>query len=137
MSKPAGRFVLIAVVVLGLTLGLLGSLANRASARTARTSVAEFTIEARGMAFYLEDSASGNPTLTVAPGDTVRIRLINRDRGMQHDLVLPELDAGTKLLTGDGASTTFEFQAPQQPGVYEYVCTLHQAMMRGRLVVRG
>ncbi len=137
MSKPANRFLLIAVIALGGTLALLGSLTKRASARTATTPVAEFTIEARSMAFYLQDSTTANPTISVSPGDTVRIRLINRDRGIQHDLVIPELDVGTQLLTGDGASAVFQFQAPQEPGVYEYVCSLHRAMMRGRLVVRN
>ncbi len=87
------------------------------------------------MAFYLEGDAKPNPTLRLAPGELVRLTVVNRDRGMRHDLAIAEIGIATELLPGDGSSQTIRLQAPDRPGSFAYLCRLHVQTMRGLLVV--
>jgi len=111
-----------AVVV--ATWGPLGSAPSR-----------EIRLVADGMAFYLEsDPATPNPTLTVKPGERVRIVLTNRDRGFTHDFAVPALSAALDAIDwNEDADVAFE--APPTPGVYEYICRPHSAMMKGRIII--
>lgn len=118
--------------LLGLVLAAI-SLSVAASRPAAR----EIVLVARGMAFYLpEDPATPNPALTVAPGETVRLTLINRDPGMRHDWAVETLGLATRMLPGDGASDTVAFEAPTRTGRHDYVCSTHSQLMRGSLEVR-
>lgn len=101
----------------------------------ARTPPREIVLVARDMAFYIDGSETPNPTLRLQPGETVRLTLINRDRGMRHDLAVDELGVGTAVLPGDGSSATIRLRAPQRRGAYDYLCRLHVQTMRGRLEV--
>jgi plastocyanin len=96
----------------------------------------DITLIARDMAFYLPQNAQANPPLEVTREEQVRITLVNRDAGIDHDLAVASLDVETKAIPGDGASDSVEFRAPREPGVHEYVCRLHGRMMRGQLTVR-
>ena len=96
----------------------------------------DITLVARDMAFYLPEGAQPNPPIEVAREEQVRLTLVNRDAGIDHDLAVASLDVETAAIPGDGASATLEFRAPRQPGVHEYVCRLHGKMMRGQLTVR-
>jgi plastocyanin len=88
------------------------------------------------MAFYLgPDGKTANPTLEARPGETLRIVLVNRDRGLTHDLSVPAAGAATKRLAWN-AQDEITFDVPETPGTYEYVCRPHALMMKGRLVVR-
>ena len=65
-------------------------------------------------------------------------------KGLQHadnDYIDPNLEnkilAATEML-GGGESDTITFQAPEEKGTYEYVCTFrahYQAGMKGKLIV--
>jgi azurin len=48
-----------------------------------------------------------------------------------------QIIAQTKLV-GPGESASVEFKAPEQPGVYPFLCTFpgHFAMMKGKLIVK-
>jgi plastocyanin len=95
----------------------------------------EIRLVADGMAFYLEsDPATPNPTLTVEPGARVRIVLTNRDRGFTHDFAVPALSAALDAIDWNEAAGVV-LEAPATPGVYEYVCRPHSAMMRGRIII--
>jgi plastocyanin len=96
----------------------------------------EITLVARDMAFYLPQNAQPNPPLEIGREEQVRLTLVNRDTGIDHDLAVSSLDVETAAIPGNGDSTTVEFRAPREPGVHEYVCRLHGKMMRGRLTVR-
>src|SRR5512134_374994 len=50
----------------------------------------EMTLLARGMAFYLPGDSTPNPRLVVERGEDLRIVLRNEDRGIPHDLEVPE-----------------------------------------------
>lgn len=76
---------------------------------------------------------ANNPTLNVAPGESVRIVLRNDDPGMKHDLVIPGLGIRTPVLES-GEQAVLEFVAPEA-GSYEYFCSMHPVTMRGYLQV--
>jgi len=96
----------------------------------------DVTLVARGMAFYLPDGSDPNPRLEVPAEESVRLTIVNRDSGIDHDLAVESLGIATRAIPGDGSSTTIEFRAPREPGEHEYTCRRHGRMMRGTLVIR-
>lgn len=77
-----------------------------------------------------------NPTLQVEPGDVVQITLVNGD-GALHDIIVPELDARSDQITGQGSSSVIVFRA-REAGEYVYLCSVpgHQAAgMEGMIQV--
>lgn len=129
MSKKMRKSLVGSLVLAGLVVGIAWSTAN------ARPEPREIVLEARGMAFYLLGDETPNPTLRLAPGEVVRLTLINRDRGMEHDLAIAELGFATDLLPGDGSRQTVRLRAPSRPGSFTYLCRLHVQSMRGLLEV--
>lgn len=100
-----------------------------------RTRPREITLVARGMAFYVAgDEQNANPVIDAKPGETLRVVLQNRDRGMTHDFAVPASDAATDVL-GWNEQDEVTFEVPEEPGSYEYVCRPHLLMMRGTLRV--
>jgi Copper binding proteins, plastocyanin/azurin family len=98
------------------------------------------TLLAQGMSFYLPGDPTPNPRLVAESGEEIRLVLRNQDRGIPHDLSVPDGDGGeqkaTREVRGLGESADLTFRAPEVPGEYEYLCTLHSRMMRGVLEVR-
>lgn len=123
---PAGSVAIVAAVfVLGSG---LASVTTRGRAR-------EVTLVAKGMAFYAAgDEKTANPVIEARPGETLRIVLQNRDRGMTHDFAVPAVDAATDALEWNEEDEV-TFEVPDEPGTYEYVCRPHLLMMRGTLRV--
>ena len=117
------------------TLVLLGTLGLAVMASAGDAPSREIVLETRDMAFYLPGNPVPNPTIVVTPGETVRIILVNRDRGMKHDVTIDSLGLQSQLLSGDGSSTDLVFRVPKRRGSFEYTCSLHQQMMRGLLVI--
>src|SRR5690242_20562120 len=77
-----------------------------------------------------------NPTLEVPVGAAVAITLINGDAS-EHDISLPDFQAGSEHLRATGAQTVLRFTA-DKPGAFPYFCTLpghRESGMEGRLVV--
>lgn len=133
--RPRRRALLVPLAVL---LGLaVAGLAVRAAAR-GDEDLAPRTVElvARNMTFYLAGQAEPNPRLIVARGERVRFVLRNDDPGMGHDLTLPTLNLGSRLLRDAGTETELVVRAPERTGEHPYVCSLHAASMRGVLEVR-
>lgn len=136
MSKTVKRG---SLTLLFVALAALGALVLSGTA-SSETVPREIVLVADDMAFYL-DGATGaeriaNPTLTLGRGETVRLVLVNRDPGMDHDWGSRGLDAGTSVIPGDGGTTSVRIEAPAEPGRHEYVCSLHARMMRGVIEVR-
>ena len=130
-SRPRTLLILVLVALCGAI-----ALAVRA---TGGPEPRQVTLVARGMAFYLPGDATPNPRLVVGRGEEVRFVLRNEDRGMPHDLEVPEAGGdrkGTREVRGVGDTASLAFRAPETPGDYEYVCTLHSRMMRGVMEVR-
>lgn len=87
----------------------------------------EFTVEGVNFAFSLTE-------IKVNEGDTVRIKLINKE-GF-HDLVLDEFKVATQKLQVN-QEETIEFVANKK-GIFEYYCSVgtHRQMgMKGNLIV--
>ena len=101
-----------------------------------RPAPREITLVAKGMAFYLENGDVPNPTIVVKPGERVRIVLNNLDRGLRHDFAVPSFDAALDPVSWN-QSDDVVFEAPAEPGTYEYWCRPHMMMMRGKIVVRN
>lgn len=118
------------LVITAVTVLLLGVLAVAVTREEPR----EITLVARGMAFYLENGDLPNPTITVKPGERVRIVLRNEERGIRHDFAVPSLRAALDPL-GWNESGSVTLDAPEVPGLYEYWCRPHKMMMRGKIVV--
>jgi plastocyanin len=95
----------------------------------------EITLVAKDMAFYLDgDPENANPVIELKAGETVRIVLRNRDRGMTHDFAVPDLNAAMKPLDWN-EEEDLTFDAPTDAGTYDYVCRPHLMMMKGKIRV--
>jgi plastocyanin len=97
-------------------------------------TVREVELTVRGMSFRLDGDDAANPTLRFAPGETVRIVLVNDDPGYRHNLVIPSLDVHTGLIDA-GERATVEVVVPQKTGTRVYSCEPHAAMMRGNIAI--
>jgi plastocyanin len=124
-------------------LAVLGAFAIASSTAASRPAPREIVLVAEGMAFHLLGGAGEtaspavpNPTLSLERGETVRVVLVNRDPGMEHDWAADGLDAATRVVPGDGSVASVLLTAPEAPGRHEYVCSLHARMMRGTIEVR-
>ncbi|MGH7731950.1 MAG: cupredoxin domain-containing protein [Candidatus Eiseniibacteriota bacterium] len=94
----------------------------------------EVVLVARDMAFALPGQAGRNPTLRLKAGERIRLVLENRDPGMKHDLASAGLGIRTEALAF-GESGGQILTVPRRPGEYDYFCSFHAQMMRGRMVV--
>jgi plastocyanin len=101
---------------------------------TTKSHSREIVLVAKNMAFQLDGSAAHNPEVSVKAGEVVRIVLTNEDRGMVHDFAVPAIDVATNILNWNQRDAV-TFEAPKEPGTYEYVCRPHLLMMKGVLRV--
>jgi plastocyanin len=126
-----GRHVSIKLIAVVIVVVIVGALL----AAVSRTPSREIVLVARNMAFYLEgDAGNPNPTLTISAGERVRVVLRNEERGFTHDFAVPLIGSRTDLINwNEDAAVTFD--APDRPGIYEYVCEPHAMMMRGQIIV--
>jgi plastocyanin len=124
------------LIAIGAAVIVALGLAAAAMVAGAAEPIHDITLVARDMAFYLPEGTQPNPRLEVPAQEEVRLTLVNRDAGIDHDLAVSSLGVESAAIPGDGSSTTVEFRAPREPGEHEYLCRLHGRMMRGTLVVR-
>jgi plastocyanin len=94
----------------------------------------EVVVVARDMSFFVGDGVAANPIIQVAPGERIRITLINADPGYDHDFVVTAWRVNTPVLHGEGR-TSLVIQAPDLPGRATYVCSMHESMMKGTIEV--
>jgi plastocyanin len=130
LGRKVSVKMMVAVVALFVAVAGLLPVMTKARAR-------EITLVARDMAFYLEsDGKAANPVIDARPGETIRVVLVNKDRGVTHDFAVPAVDAATNLIDwNETAAITFD--VPDEPGTYEYVCRPHLMMMKGQIIVRS
>ncbi len=96
----------------------------------------EVVLVARHMVFTAPRQGGGpNPTLHLKAGERIRLVLENRDPGMRHDLVAPGL--GLRTAAVDHAESDRRvFRVTRTAGTYDYYCSFHDRLMRGRMVVK-
>lgn len=134
MTTRSKNSMLTAVAVIGLGILALTLLPMLASSQT--DEVHEIRLVVRDMNFYVEGESQPNPTLTVRPGEQVRLVLKNDDPGMRHDFVVEAWDVATRILADRGEQDSITFKAPSSPGEQVYHCTPHAKMMRGTIRVQ-
>jgi plastocyanin len=128
LGRKVSSKVVAAVVVLFVGVAGLLPVMTRARAR-------EITLVAKEMAFYRgDDTSAANPVIEARAGETLRIVLVNRDRGLIHDFAVPAVKAATDQLEWNEQDEV-TFEVPDEPGAYEYVCRPHLLMMKGTLRV--
>jgi plastocyanin len=103
-------------------------------AASSSDGVREIHLVARDMTYYVDGRRESNPTLRVARGKHVRIRLTNNDPGMSHDFSIRAWKKGSGL-TVHREEAVVEFTAPREAGETTYACTPHGEMMRGTIRV--
>jgi plastocyanin len=80
------------------------------------------TIEVAGGSYYFEPD-----NIQVEQGETIEFTLVNE--GGFHDMVIPELDAGTDRINGgDTESFTVTFE---ETGEYEFICSVGTHAQQG------
>jgi plastocyanin len=80
------------------------------------------TIEVEGGSYYFESD-----NIQVEQGETIEFTLVNE--GGFHDMVIPELDAGTDRINGgetESFTVTFE-----ETGEYEFICSVGTHAQQG------
>ena len=120
--------VMIIVAAAAVTAGTLPRIASSGE------EIREVRLVAREMTFYVEGQNAPNPTLRFKAGEHVRLVLLNADRGMSHDFVVPGWKVRTALVDG-AAETEVTFRVPDGPGSQPYTCSPHAAMMRGTIEI--
>lgn len=134
---------------LGPADGVLAPQSEGANGAEANTQVAEYTpdvtfklktVIAEGkMAFQGvggEIDGQINPDLKVESGQVVQVTLVNGD-GALHDIVVPDFNAASDEITGQGSSTSIVFRASEE-GTFDYFCSVpghRQAGMEGQIAV--
>jgi plastocyanin len=118
------------VLAIGGLVGLLALLPLGARSLEPR----EVVVIARDMSFHVGDGVTANPIIQVAPGERIRITLINADPGFDHDFAVKAWKVNTPVLHGEGR-TSLVVQAPDEPGRATYVCSMHESMMKGTIEV--
>jgi plastocyanin len=132
MQRTRSRFVLLGTLLVAAA--ILPTQAARVLPRGNAAPVQEIHLVVRNMTYYVGESATPNPTLHVAAGQRVRVRVSTTDAGIVHDFQIPAWNVGTRLLKGNDADT-LEFTAPSVRGEYAYRCTPHSVMMNGTIAV--
>lgn len=116
-----------AIFLLGMTLVLAACTSGTPSGAPTSTASGGST---KADSIIIHNFAFSPNSLTVAPGASVTVT--NQDQ-VTHTLTATKGDFNTGDIPG-GTSKTFT--APNTPGTYPYICSIHQ-YMTGTLVVSG
>ena len=128
MTLPTRIVVTTALVLaLGGLVALLPLLAESVEPRTV-------VVVARQMSFYVGEDKASNPTISAAPGESIRIIFVNEDSGFDHDFSVTAWAVRTPVVHGKGR-TSIELQVPPKPGKVAYLCSIHASMMMGTIEV--
>jgi plastocyanin len=89
----------------------------------------------RGILLVAQDNAFNqtNPDITARVNTPVKLMIVNKDF-VRHDLIIDKLNINSAYLSPEQDFTTAI--ASQKPGIFEYYCSLHPALMRGKLIIK-
>lgn len=117
-----------AVSLIGMTLAACGDTTGP-SAADPRAEVSNVTVVAQGVAFDTDE-------IEVTAGATLELEFTNED-AVPHNVAVYETEAATgplfvgEIITGPSRTTTYEFDAPPEPGTYFFRCDIHPTTMVG------
>lgn len=124
------------LLFMGILLMLLPLAHAQDADESGRTSFTLYA-HAQGDRYWwsLDGDDARNPTLVVAPNETITVRVLNVDDAV-HNLVVEELGR-SDYVDDAGEQTKVTFTAPAE-GVFDYYCEPHRAYgMRGLVRVAG
>ena len=89
----------------------------------------------RGILLIAQDNTFNqtNPDIVAKVNTPEKLVVLNKDF-VRHDLIIDKLNINTAYLAPDQDFTTAI--ASQKPGVFEYYCSLHPTLMRGKLIIK-
>jgi plastocyanin len=99
------------------------------------------TTGATGIDLVAQNLAFDTQTIMVPAGSQVTISFDNRDQGVPHNFSvytnsnMTEMIFQGNIITGP-ALTTYNFNAPDTPGTYFFVCDVHPFTMNGQFIVQ-
>ena len=127
LRTTKGKSILFIVLCIILALGwfLKGAVI---AAAPSKSSVREIVFKIQNMTF-----GENNPTIFIAPGETVRFTIYNFDKGMKHNFNIEGTEISTRILHY-GEKESVLFSSPTV-GEWTYFCHPHSSLMRGRLIV--
>ena len=86
-----------------------------------------------------EDFTFKTTQISVAIGAHLVIEFKNRDESIPHNFAVYESAGGAAIFQGEVVTgktdTTYEFDAPAEPGSYPFQCDVHPGQMSGTLQV--
>ena len=87
-----------------------------------------------GLILVAEDNLFNktNPTIFVQTNETKKLTVINKDF-VRHDFVVKDLNINTAYLSTEQKFTTAI--ASKFNGQYEYYCSFHPKLMRGKIII--
>lgn len=116
-----------AVLAIGFALAAL----PLGSAQGQTTFALETHSEGAGGYFTIEGQTQRNPTLNVAPGESITITITAADGNGVHNICVEPTDTCSEFVTAEGDTQTLTFTAPTS-GTVEYYCQPHvSAGMKG------
>ena len=124
---------------IGLTMIALGlAVAALPADAQGQTSFTLVTHSTSGSGYFtLEGETAQNPTLNVAPGETITITLKAADGDGVHNFKVDGEASGSDYVQATGDSVTYTFTAPAS-GTKEYFCEPHKgAGMKGLISAGG
>jgi plastocyanin len=89
----------------------------------------------RGILLVAQNNAFNetNPDITAKVNTPEKLLVLNKDF-VRHDFIVDKLNINTAYLAPDQDFTTAI--ASQKPGTFEYYCSLHPTLMRGKLIIK-
>jgi plastocyanin len=89
----------------------------------------------QGILLVTENNAFNqtNPDIHVAANIPQKLTIINKDL-VRHDFIVDELKINTAYLSTEQQFTTAI--ASKSPGIFNYYCSLHPTIMRGKIIIK-
>jgi plastocyanin len=89
----------------------------------------------RGILLVAQDNVFNqtNPDLIARVNSPEKLTIVNKDL-VRHDFIVDKLHINTSYLSPEQDFTTAI--ASQKPGTFEYYCSLHPALMRGKVIIK-
>jgi hypothetical protein len=123
---------IIAIIAVSfMSVGIIWAIGN-----LTHTTIESRVKTANGILLIAQDNRFNgtNPTIYASTSHAKKLVVLNKDF-VRHDFIVDPLGINTSYLTADQSFITAI--ATNKAGVYEYYCSLHPQVMRGKIVVKS